>query len=130
VDILERGDGWTKIRANGVDVGWIPAGYLQVEMPAQLRLGRFETESADLRDQLAKLTRDSDRLREENETLTGQDSSQKQELAQLTQENIELRAGARWPDRIAGAAILGAGMLLGAILQRRTGRRQGPRIKL
>jgi hypothetical protein len=42
---------------------------------------------------------------------------------------MELRAGARWPEWIAGASILAVGMLMGAILQSANGRRARPKIR-
>lgn len=133
VDVLQREEGWTRVRirnGNGAaEEGWIPEGYLQPEMPARLRLARFEEQSAQLREQLEALGSRTEALEAENEELTGRDEAQRDEIEQLTRENLELQAGARWPDRIAGAAILGTGMLLGAILARR-GRRSGPRVRL
>jgi SH3 domain protein len=133
VDILQRAEGWTQVRIRNGDgepeEGWIPEGYLQAEMPARLRLARFEEQGSALREQLQELSRRSEALEAENEELTGRDDAQREEIQQLTRENLELQAGARWPDRIAGAAILGAGMILGAMLARR-GRRAGPRVRL
>ena len=130
VDILDRGDGWTKVRADGIEEGWIPAGFLQLEPPATVELERREQETSSLRTRLDKLEREAQELRSSNEELLGEDEAQKLELAELTQENIELRAGARWPERLAGAGIFGAGMIVGAILQRRSGRRTGSRVRL
>jgi hypothetical protein len=65
-----------------------------------------------------------------NEKLTSQDEGQRSEIDRLTRENYELRAGARWPEWIAGACLLSAGMIVGAILHRNSGRRPGPRIRL
>lgn len=133
VEVLRRDEGWTQVRIrNGggeAEEGWIPEGYLQSEMPARIRLARFEEQGAELQKQLEELGRRTEALEAENEELTGRDAAQREEIQQLTRENLELRAGARWPDRIAGAAILGAGMILGAILGRR-GRRAGPRVRL
>ena len=133
VEVLRRDEGWTQVRIRNGDgeakEGWIPEGYLQAEMPARMRLARFEEQGAALRQQLEELGSRTQALEAENEELTGRDAAQRDEIQQLTRENLELQAGARWPDRIAGAAILGAGMILGAMLSRR-GRRSSPRVRL
>ncbi len=132
VEVLQQDDGWLRVRLlkeGGEPVeGWIPDGFLQAEMPARMRLARFEEESAGLGARLEELTRRTEGLASENEKLVDRDAAQRDEIAKLTRENLELRAGARWPDRLAGAAILGAGMLVGAALRR--GRRSGPRVRL
>jgi SH3 domain protein len=129
VDVLERGESWTRVQVHGGAEGWIPAGYLQTERPAAMRLSALEQETAELRQQVEELSAQAERLRQENAELGGRDGEQRSRIEQLTRENLELKAGARWPDRIAGAAIVCAGMLIGALLQRRSGRRS-PRIKL
>jgi SH3 domain protein len=130
VDVLERVEGWTKVRAQGVEEGWIPEGYLQEEAPAQLALAKHEAKAAELQEQLATLTSETEQLRSESSSVAGRDGEQKAKIAELTQENLRLRAGARWPEWIAGASLLAAGMLLGAILYRNATRRPGPRIRL
>ena len=62
--------------------------------------------------------------------LSTRDESQRTEIQTLTRENMELKAGARWPEWITGACILAAGMLMGAILQSISARRSRPRIRL
>jgi hypothetical protein len=51
-------------------------------------------------------------------------------IKKLTVDNLELRAGARYPEWITGASILAAGMALGAMLHRSSGRRTPKRIRL
>lgn len=128
VEVLSRGDGWTEVRVAG-QTGWIPAGYLQSEEPARLLVERATQEASQLRDRLDALGRDVERLRRENEQLSTRDVDQKAEVARLSSENLKLRAGARWPEWITGAGILGVGMVLGAIL-RSVNRRSTPRIRL
>jgi SH3 domain protein len=133
VEVLQRTEGWTKVRVAGDSEdtsGWIPAGYLQAEQPAEMRLASFRSESAEMRERFETLNREVATLRSENETLAEQDGAQREEIAQLTRENLELRAGARWPEWIAGAGLLCAGMVLGAFLHKNASRRQGPRIRL
>ncbi len=129
VEVLERRESWTRVRIRDGDEGWIPAGYLQDTMPDRLRVARFEAEAAELRERVAELTQESARLEEENAGLSDRDGEREQEIARLTRENLGLRAGARWPEWIAGAAILATGMLIGAWLQSR-GRSSKPRVRL
>lgn len=128
VQILSRGDGWIQVSAEGKS-GWVPDGYLQSEPPAKVKLARIESEAAELRTRSKQLGDDTDKLRGENEQLATRESEQRAELERLTRDNLELRAGARWPEWIAGACILGVGMGLGALL-RGSSRRQAPRIRL
>jgi hypothetical protein len=80
--------------------------------------------------QLESLTQRTAELEQENETLASRDGEQRQQITTLTRENLELRAGARWPEWITGAAILGIGMLMGMIVRSLSGRRSRPRIRL
>ena len=130
-EILARGEGWTKVRLPGLDEGWIPAGYLQPEEPARVQLSQREGEVAELREQVDRATKDASELRTRNESISGRDEQQRSEIGQLTRENLELRAGARWPEWITGAGLLVAGMMMGAILHRiNSSRQRGPRIRL
>jgi SH3 domain protein len=128
--ILSRGDGWTKVRMADADEGWLPAGYLQPEPPARIALSRSQARASELEASLAALTGEAQELRSSNTSLSETDGGQKTEIERLTRENLELRAGARWPEWIAGACLLSAGMIVGAILHRNSGRRPGPRIRL
>lgn len=129
VEIIERGEGWTKVRVNGIE-GWIPGGYLQSDPPARVTLERHREESQGLQQRVDELAREASSLREDNQGLAQRDEGQRAEIAQLTQENMRLRAGARWPEWIAGAGLLCAGMTLGALLHRNATRRPSPRIRL
>lgn len=128
VEILSRGDDWIEINAEG-KTGWVPEGYLQSEPPAVVKLARIETETAELRARAKQLGEDTEKLRGENQQLGTRESEQRTELERLTRDNMELRAGARWPEWIAGACILAVGMALGALL-RGSARRATPRIRL
>jgi SH3 domain protein len=130
VQILKRGDGWTQVRVGEVGDGWIPAGYLQPEPPAAVRLAQSEAQTAEFRSQFESLSSNSTSLQEQNQELTQRDAEQRAQIESLTRENMELHAGARWPEWITGAGILAAGMVMGAILNAVTGRRQRPRIRL
>ena len=130
VSILDRTEGWTKVRPDGTAEGWIPSGYLQPEPPARITLARVEAENAELRARLDELESSEASLRTSNEEIGGRDAAQQAEITRLTRDNLELRAGARWPEWITGGGIVLVGMLLGAIVARSSGRRRPQRIKL
>ena len=127
--VLERGEDWTHVRTAGGEEGWIPAGYLGAEPPPGVRVAQLEQEVAELRRRLEASDSQLETLRGENETLSARDEEQQRSLRELTSENVDLKAGARWPYLITGAAILTVGMLFGAILARGSGRRRA-RIRL
>lgn len=129
VEVLEVGDGWTRVRVDDGEEGWVPAGFLQEEPPARVVLERIEGDTAQLRDEVERLQAQTAALQVENERLSGQDSGQRAEIERLTRENMELRAGARWPEWITGTVIVLVGMLLGSWLSR-AGRRRQQRIRL
>jgi SH3 domain protein len=130
VAIQQRGESWIKVRLDDGAIGWIPVGYLEAEPPASLKLEELEIETTNLRKSSAASTRDVTELTKINEALTGQDEQQRLEIDQLRRENMRLKAGARWPEWITGAAIVCGGMIVGAILQRTSGRRTSSRIRL
>ncbi len=100
VTVLSRREGWVQVR----------------------------TADADLGD--GSLSERVKQLEAENGTLKEEDVAQKEELESLTRDNMELKAGARWPEWITGACLLAVGMLMGAIVQSMNGRRARPRIRL
>ncbi|MBW2694098.1 MAG: TIGR04211 family SH3 domain-containing protein [Deltaproteobacteria bacterium] len=128
--ILTRGDGWTKVRTAEGKEGWVSAGFLQASPPARIQLERLERNTEELRRQVAELSEKTADLRTTNEKIETNDATQRQEIDQLTRENFELRAGARWPEWITGAGIVLVGMALGALLGRNAGRRRQPRVRL
>jgi uncharacterized protein YgiM (DUF1202 family) len=128
--ILTRGDGWTKVRTADGKEGWVSAGFLQVSPPARVELERLGRETEDLRRQVAELSEKTTDLRATKDELESDDEEQRLEIDRLTRENYELRAGARWPEWITGAGIVLAGMALGALLGRTSGRRRQPRVRL
>lgn len=134
VNVMTRGEDWTKVQITTEDgakkQGWIPEGYLKPEPPPTVRLAQAESRVAALTKELAGLSGETDKLRSDNQILTGQDGEQQSQIKQLTMENMELRAGARYPEWITGASIFAAGMVLGAWLHRNSARRQPTRIRL
>jgi uncharacterized protein YgiM (DUF1202 family) len=130
VEILSRGENWTRIRVDEVGEGWIPVGYLQPSPPAGLQLTQSQAEAAELRERVSTLSSDATEMRSANQTLSQRDEDQKAEIEQLKRENRKLLAGARWPEWIAGACILSVGMVIGSILHRNATRRKTSRIRL
>jgi hypothetical protein len=134
VEIVERGKSWIHIRTRDekgeAKEGWIPEGYLNPQPPPTIRLERAEARVVELEEQLGSLGGETDKLRKNNQLLTTQDSDQQSQIKQLSMENMELRAGARYPEWITGACIVAAGMLLGAMLHRNSVRHKPTRIRL
>ena len=130
VEMLSRGDGWTQVRGKGGVEGWIPEGFLQAEAPAQILLERHQADTASMRQRFEALTKEVSELRVQNEEFTTRQAEQGSELQRLTRENLQLRAGARWPHWIAGASILSAGGLIGIIVHWSSSRRTPRRIRL
>ena len=132
VTILSRREGWVQVRTADAELGdgWVEDGFLGAEPPAAMKLERMKTETAEARGQFGSLSERVKQLEAENGTLKEEDVAQKEELDSLTRDNMELRAGARWPEWITGACLLAVGMLMGAIVQSMNGRRARPRIRL
>jgi len=106
VTILERGDGWTKVRSAEGKEGWVSAGFLQTSPPAQIERERLERAAEALRKQVAELSRAVEdmigRGDEMNRSLTA-------ESAQLQTVSAQVGASAQR----AGAALrLGRSTLL------------------
>jgi SH3 domain protein len=131
LNVLTTTKQWTRVQTADDKTGWIPAGYLENEPPPMLRLQQVETEAASLRQQLEALRAEASGLRESNATLTANDSGQRHEIEALKIENFELRAGSRYQEWITGALIVASGMIVGALLHRRSAtRRSAGRIRL
>ena len=128
--VLDTAESWTRVRTQDGRIGWIPAGYLETEPPAALRLEEVETEAATLRAELEKIRAETSRLRESNASLSAADSGQREKIESLQVENYELRASSRYQEWITGAMILGLGMLIGALLHRNSTRRPSSRVRL
>jgi SH3 domain protein len=128
--VLEHGDGWTLVRIEDGQEGWIPAGFLNDQPPAAVRLERTETELKALQERLENTSKESNELRTNTGSLTAENRRLSVENERLDTENRDLKAGARWPEWIAGASILVMGMLMGAIMQTWTARRTQGRVRL
>lgn len=129
VEVLSRGEGWTQVRGNGLE-GWIPEGFLQEEAPARILLERYQADTASMRSRFEDLSKEVTELRAANESLSATQADQSAEVERLRRENLELRAGARWPHWIAGASILATGALIGIIVHWSSSRRTPRRIRL
>ena len=70
------------------------------------------------------------KLQQQNAEISKKDGEQQAEISHITRENMELKAGARWPEWIVGASVLAAGMLIGDVLHRNSTRRPPSRIRL
>jgi SH3 domain protein len=130
VTVLSRDQDWTQIRTEDGKAGWIPAGYLAAEPPPTVRLAQLESEVSSLRERLESTSSEAEDLREKSETFSQRDREQQAQIRSLTEENLDLKAGARWPYLITGASILTVGMILGAVLSRTSGRRPQARLRL
>ncbi len=130
VEILQKREEWTQIRTADNKRGWIPVGYLLAQPPPAIRLQQLEAETLQLREELESSNATTGRLEKENADISKKDQEQLAEIAHLTRDNLELRAGARWPEWIVGASVLAAGMLIGAVLHRNATRRPSTRIRL
>ena len=131
VSVLSHREDWIQVRSPGeLGDGWVREGFLAGEPPAAMRLERMKNETADARTQFSSISDRVKQLETDNGKLNETDAEQKEEIESLTRDNMELRAGARWPEWITGAFLLFVGMLMGAIVQSMNGRRARPRIRL
>jgi hypothetical protein len=128
--VLQRGDGWTLVRLPDGREGWVPAGFLVQEAPAVTRVARMEAEARELQGTVASLRQELETLRAEHGRLSAGQGAERERAQELEAENLELKAGARWPEWITGAAILASGMLVGSLVQTWASRRPRSRIRL
>jgi uncharacterized protein YgiM (DUF1202 family) len=129
VSVVERRSGWARIQLPNGSGGWLPEGFLDSQPPAAQHAEEMQAELAALRQQLVAVTRERDELREQSTQIGASQAEREATVRQLTEENRDLRAGERWPYLITGGAILGAGMLVGALVARSSGRRSSPRLR-
>jgi len=130
VRIVQRGDGWTLVRLADGREGWVPAGFLMDEPPAATRVARMEHEARELQGTVTTLRQELETLRAAHGRLESDQTSGRERAQELEAENLELKAGARWPEWITGAAILASGMLVGSLVQTWASRRPRSRIRL
>jgi uncharacterized protein YgiM (DUF1202 family) len=126
VEVTKRRGKWARVRTGRTGAeqeGWIQTTYLQPGPPATVLLARRQMDLDKLSQQVADLTREAEELRKENAEF----GSQTSDITALQQENTQLRTN-RWPEWIAGAAILSVGMIAGRLMAG-SGRRKA-RIRL
>ena len=153
VEILERGEGWSRVRATDTE-GWLLTRLLSNEQAARQRLGEAEARAARLVKENAALRQELTDIRRKHEALQSdaralgvardeleqryqslvvsaaephrlqEDNRQMQlrlqELEVLREryetENVILRTNVQRDWLLAGAGVLGGGLLLGLIL--------------
>ena len=130
VQLVTRGEGWTRVRLGDGRDGWVPAGFLMDGAPAATRVTAMEHETRELRGTVATLREEVETLRSESDRLGTSEAAERSRSQELEAENLKLKAGARWPEWITGAGILVSGMLVGSIVQTWASRRPRSRIRL
>jgi SH3 domain protein len=94
VETLRTDDGWTYVRAEGVE-GWVLSRYLTGTAPAALRVDQFARENEALRARMADMTEKTSATTGENKSLLARLDSTEKELASLQQRYAELEQGAQ-----------------------------------
>ena len=109
--VLQRQGDWVQVRAAEDRIGWVLGTYLKAEPPRAVLL---ETELRALQEALQKSLVEVDRLRGESESLRNAPSGPG---AVRTVRSLADGADPGWPYLVAGAVILGVGLLWGMLLQ-------------
>jgi len=104
--VLERKDGWIRVRA-GEETGWMPDSVVRDKAPPAVQLGPLQGRVKEAEARLGKLVRENDDLNGRNDSLA--------ERVTLLEEELEdsrgLASGARSSRRLQGMA-LGGGLVL------------------
>ena len=130
LEVLQKGDGWVRVRTSAGKEGWVVEAHLNATAPPFERVGQLEAEAARMKAELAGLTAEREHLRTSAGELEGRDAERTAELDRLLRENARLSAGERWTEWLTGAGILAGGMLLGVLLRLFFAGRRGSRIRL
>jgi hypothetical protein len=130
LEVLQKGNGWVRVRTGTGKEGWVVESQLNGTAPPLERVGLLEAEATRLRVELAGLEAERERLRTTAGELEGRDAERTGELDRLLRENARLSAGERWTEWLTGAGILAAGMALGALLRGFLAGRRAARIRL
>jgi hypothetical protein len=130
LEVLQRSNGWARVRTGAGKEGWVIEAHLNGTAPPLERVGQLEAEAARLRADLAGIEAERERLRATAGELEGRDAERTGELDRLLRENARLSAGERWTEWLTGAGILAAGMVLGALLRGFLAGRRASRIRL
>ena len=130
LEVLQKRDGWLRVRTAAGKEGWVLEAHLNATAPPFERVDQLETEAARLRAELAGLATEREHLRTSAGELEGRDAERTAELDRLLRENARLSAGERWVEWLTGAAILVFGMGMGALLRTFLAGRRASRIRL
>jgi SH3 domain protein len=130
LEVLQKGDGWVRVRTAAGMEGWVIESHVNATAPPLERVGQLEAEAARLRAELAGLTAEREHLRTSAGELEGRDAERTAELDRLLRENARLSAGERWVEWTTGAGILACGLLGGALLRGFLAGRRASRIRL
>jgi SH3 domain protein len=115
VELLQKGDGWARVRTGAGREGWLELEHLDDTAPPVERVEQLEAEATRLGSDVAALESERDRLREAAGEIEGRAAERRAELDRLLRENARLAAGERWRDWLTGAGILASGLVLGAL---------------
>ena len=98
VEVLERSDGWTQVRAGG-DTGWLLSRYLQPEPAARARLDEALDTAERLRTDNRQLSDQLDEAREALETLSARNDMLEEENLRMQQRLEEAGEGLQLADQ-------------------------------
>jgi SH3 domain protein len=139
LEVLERTQGYARVRTAGGSEGWVKSAYLVEEKPAQLRVAELESELATLRSDVdrarsARVLAEDEAHRLGKQVTPATTDAAQQALGRLQQENEAYEAqldSYRWSLPLAWVAAalvvaLGAGFVSGlwwldALIRRRHG---------
>jgi uncharacterized protein YgiM (DUF1202 family) len=130
VQVVKRQSDWTRVKTATGNDGWVPSAFLVSEPPPAVRVGQLETETQALREKLATLQSENQRLSSGHAELVTRDAARAEECDRIEAENKDLKAGQRWPFLITGAGILASGLLAGLFVGRSNARRSSRRLRL
>jgi hypothetical protein len=130
VEVLQRSNGWARVRTRTGKEGWVIESHLNATAPPLERVGRLEADAVRLRAELDGLAAERERLRATASELEGRDAERTGELDRLLRENARLASGERSGEWLTGAGILAVGMGLGALLRGLLASRRASRIRL
>jgi len=130
LEVLASSGEWVRVRRADGSGGWIAAGYLLRDAPPAARIAELEAEAERLRQELDAAGTHAADLRDRSDQDAQASAALQAELERARRESDALRAGARWPEWIAGALIFATGMALGAWLRGVSGRRRQTRLRL
>ena len=130
LELLQKGNGWARVRTSAGKEGWLLESHLDATAPPLERVSQLEAEASRLRIERDGLAAERERLRTAAGELEGRDAERTGELDRLLRENARLSAGVRWTEWLTGAGILAAGMALGALLRGFLTNRRASRLRL